>query len=305
MQASARCGKGGSSILPMPGRAARTDSGPVPSSDYLESSVRTVCRAAARAIVVALLIVGCSTWRSSPASADDGSLLVDVPGDGMGFTHHPGVPLFDVQRLYPGSSGDGTMDVRNTSAYDARLDLSATNLDSRENSCVGPEARDPGEDCRASGGELPGWLDVTVTREDVSPAEVLWSGNLDALADGATLSADLPAGATWRLRTTVALPWEAPNDTMTDSVSFDTRLTATSDASSSTVAGPQVSTTAGGKPRGGHPITLPLTGGSVSLWWLLLDGAVLLAGAALVSVSRLGRWSPPAAALRCGDRLEL
>jgi hypothetical protein len=251
--------------------------------------VRTVCRAAARAIVATLLILGCSLWRGSPASADDGSLLVDVPGDGVGFTHHPGSPLLDVQRLYPGSSGDGTMDIRNTSAYDARLDLSATNLDSRENSCLGPESRDPGEDCHASGGELPGWLDVTITREDVNPAEVLWSGNLDALAHGATLTDDLPAGATWRLRTTVALPWEAPNDTMSDSVSFDTRFTATSEASTSTVAGPQVSAAAGGKPRGGHPITLPLTGGTVSLWWLLLDGAVLLAGAALVAMSRLSR----------------
>jgi hypothetical protein len=218
-------------------------------------------------------------------------LLVDVPGDGVGFTHRPGSPLLDVQRLYPGSSGDGTMDIRNTSAYDARLDLSATNLDSRENSCVRPEARDPGEDCRSAGGELPGWLDVSVTREDVSPAQLLWRGSLDALARGATLTDDLPAGATWRLRTTVALPREAPNDTMTDSVSFDTRFTASSAASSSTVAGPQVAATAGGKPRGAHPVTLPLTGGTVSLWWLLLDGAVLLAGAALVALSRLDRLS--------------
>ncbi len=253
--------------------------------------MRTVCRAAVRAIAATLLILGCLLWRSGPASADDGSLLVDVPGDGVGFTHDPGNPLLDVQRLYPGSSGDGTMGVRNTSAYDARLDLGAADIVSLENTCVRPERRDPGEGCDADGGELAGWLAVTVTREDVTPAEVLWSGQLAALAQGATLTDDLPAGATWQMRMTVSLPWSAPNDTMTDSVTFDTRLTASSQAGESTVAGPHVSAAAGAKPRAGHQVTLPLTGGTISLWWLLLDAVVLLAGTTLLTLSRLGRTS--------------
>jgi hypothetical protein len=226
-----------------------------------------------------------------PASADNGSLLVDVPGDGVGFTHDPGAPFLDVSRMYPGSSGSGYLDVRNASSYDATLTLAALDLVSEENGCLRPEQREPGEGCDADGGELQDWLGVTVTREDIpggTPDQVLWQGDLGSLTSGADLGGSIPAGATWRLRMAVALPRAATNETMSDSLTFDIRLTASGEGGTSTVDGPQVDVS-GPKPHAtglihGSSIVLPATGGTVSLWMLLLDVLVLGVGTSLVWV---------------------
>ncbi|HEX2895923.1 MAG TPA: hypothetical protein VHO29_18105 [Marmoricola sp.] len=260
--------------------------------------MRTTSRLLARAIVAALLVMGCWWWSSSPALADDGSLLVDVPGDGVGFTHQSSAPLLDVQQLYPGGSGSGTVDVRNTSAYDADLVLVASNVDSEENGCLRPETRVPTERCDADGGELQNWLVFTVSRVG-DPDQELWHGDLAALSAGADLG-ELGAGAASTLRVQVLLPAAAGNDTMTDSVSFDTRLTATTVAGESTVAGPQVH--AGGavsSPRGPE-VALPMMGGTVSLWWLVLEALVLMVGTGLVIASRLSRPSRSRSAPRPG-----
>jgi hypothetical protein len=256
---------------------------------------RITARAVARLLALALPALGAVLVLGGPASADDGSLLVDVPGDGVGFTHDPGVPVLDVQKLYPGSSGSGYLDLRNTSAYDATLSLAVLDLVSQENGCLRPEAREPGEGCDADGGELEDWVDVTVTREDLpggAPDQVLWQGGIGSLSHGADLAATLPAGATWRLRMTVALPTAATNETMSDSLGFDTRFTATGDGGTSTVDGPQVDVS-GPRPHTGHfggtNVVLPGTGGTVSLWMLLLDALVLAVGAVLVWTSRVSQ----------------
>jgi hypothetical protein len=248
-----------------------------------------MARGAVLAVLGSVLVLG------GPAFADDGSLLVDVPGDGVGFTHDPGAPMLDVQRLYPGGSGSGYLDVRNSSPYAATLDLAVLDLVSNENSCLRPEVREPGEQCDADGGELQDWLEVTVTREDLpggAADEVLWQGGLDALSTGAGLGATLPAGATWRLRMTVTLPQAATNETMSDSLTFDTRFTATGEGGTSTVDGPQVDVS-GPKPHSpglldGTDVVLPATGGTVSLWMLLLDALALTVGACLVWVGWIG-----------------
>jgi hypothetical protein len=250
---------------------------------------RITARGLARALALSLPVLGCVLVLGGPASADDGSLLVDVPGDGVGFTHDPGAPMLNVERLYPGGSGSGYVDLRNASAYDASLNLAVLDLVSQENSCLRPEQREPGEGCAADGGELQDWLDVTVTREDLpgdAADQVLWQGDMASLTSGADLGATLPAGATWRLRMTVALPRAATNETMSDSLSFDTRFTATGENGTSTVDGPQVDVS-GPKPHStglfdGTTIVLPATGGTVSLWMLILDALVLAVGAALV-----------------------
>jgi hypothetical protein len=254
-----------------------------------------VARAAALAVLGSVLMLG------GPAFADNGSLLVDVPGDGVGFTHDPAAPFLDVSRMYPGSSGSGYLDVRNASSYDATLNLSVLDLVSHENSCLGPEAREPGEDCASDHGELQNWLGVTVTREDLpdgAPDQVLWQGDLGSLASGADLGGSFPAGATWRLRMTVSLPQAATNETMSDSLTFDARLTATSPGGTSTVDGPQVDVSGpkahSGGPLPGPSVALPATGATVSLWMLLLDALVLGVGASLVWVG----WVGPARARR-------
>jgi hypothetical protein len=250
---------------------------------------RTTARAVVRAAVLAAL--GFALLSGGPAFADDGSLLVDVPGDGVGFTHDPGAPFLDVSRMYPGSSGSGYLDVRNASAYDATLNLAVLDLVSQENGCQRPEMRVPGEQCDADGGELEDWLEVTVTREDLpggAPDKVLWQGDLGSLASGADLGGSFPAGATWRLRMTVALPQAAGNETMSDSLTFDARLTATSSGGTSTVDGPQVDVSGPKAHAGGllpgPSVALPATGATVSLWMLLLDALVLGVGASLVWV---------------------
>jgi hypothetical protein len=245
----------------------------------------------ARVLAISLPVLACVLVLGGPASADNGSLLVDVPGDGAGFTHDPGVPFLDVSRLYPGSSGSGYLDVRNASAYDTKLDLAVLDLDSQENGCLRPETREPGEHCDADGGELEDWLQVTVTREDLptgTPDQVLWRGDLGSLATGADLGGSFPAGATWRLRMTVDLPQAATNETMSDSLTFDARLTATGAGGTSTVDGPQIDVS-GPKAHStglldGTNVVLPATGGTVSLWMLLLDALVLIVGASLVWV---------------------
>lgn len=252
---------------------------------------RITARAVARALAFSLPVLGSVLVLGGPASADNGSLLVDVPGDGVGFTHDPGAPFLDVSRLYPGSSGSGYLDVRNASAYDATLDLTALDLVSQENGCLRPETREPGEGCDADGGELEDWLEVTVTHENLpggAPDQVLWQGDIGSLTSGADLGTTLPAGATWRIGITVALPQAATNETMSDSLTFDARLTATGDGGTSTVDGPQVDVS-GPRPHStgllhGTDIVLPATGGTVSLWMLLLDALVLTAGAVLVWV---------------------
>jgi hypothetical protein len=257
-----------------------------------ESAVRrTTHRSITRWVTVVALCLGWVLALAGPAAAGDGSLLVDVPGDGVGFTHDASAAFLDVQRLYPGSSGSGELEVRNTSAYDASLGLAVTDLVSRENGCLRPETREPGEGCDADGGELEDWLHVTVSREGANAGE-LWQGDLAELSRGVEL-ATLPAGATWRLRMAVALPEAATNDTMTDSLSFDTRLTANSVDGTSVVAGPQVDATATHTPRptllGGPHVGLPGTGATVSLWMMLLDVLALAVGASLLMASRRSR----------------
>ena len=90
---------------------------------------------------------------------------------------------------------------------------------------------------------------------------------------------------------------ESVNDTMTDVVGFDLRLSAsqagrppavlgieeTRDASPGTVLGPRISTRGGDAPGVlGRAVALPVTGATLPLWVLLLDLAAVLAGATMV-----------------------
>ena len=136
-----------------------------------------------RMVVLAALVVAGLTLSVPSAAADDGSLLVDVPGDSVGFTHDPGAPLVKAERLAPGVSRSGTFAVRNTFSGAASLGLRVFDLTDAENGCLAPETRVPGEECDADGGELADWLDVTVARDDAT-AETLWSGDFGDLAAG-------------------------------------------------------------------------------------------------------------------------
>jgi hypothetical protein len=82
---------------------------------------------------------------------------------------------------------------------------------------------------------------VTVARESNGAMQTLWSGRLDQLRQGAKLTTSLAARGSWPLRVTLALPWAAGNDTMTDSVTFDLRVDATCKLGRYSADGPPVS----------------------------------------------------------------
>ena len=258
-----------------------------------------------RMVVLAALVVAGLTLSVPSAAADDGSLLVDVPGDSVGFTHDPGAPLVKAERLAPGVSRSGTFAVRNTFSGAASLGLRVFDLTDAENGCLAPETRVPGEECDADGGELADWLDVTVARDDAT-AETLWSGDFGDLAAGVELTDALPAGATWPLRITVALPLAATNDTMSDEVSFGVRLTAESNTGYSDVLSPigDVGGSPGPSATGGRAqvaaptsrllgglvagprVGVPMTEASISLAMMFVDLAVLLLATFLVVLAR-------------------
>jgi hypothetical protein len=250
-------------------------------------------------VVAALFFTG-----MAPATAEDGSLLVDLPGDSTGFVDDPGAPLIDVERLAPGYVRSSTFEIRNASPYAARLDLSFFDVADEENGCMRQEIDEQGEECAADGGELSAALRASVTTESTAGAETLWEGEFADLRDGVTLAESMPADTTWSLRATLSLPWEATNDTMTDTVRFGLRLVAESqEGGRSEVAGPLatiggaagVGPSGTGRPAGasvlgplagGPRVGLPMTGSSISLWMLLLDLAVLVGGVLLVRAGR-------------------
>lgn len=257
----------------------------------VDRSLAAALVAGLAALLAAGALVGVAGATAAPAHAADGGLRVE------------GGPMtFD--GLAPGWSRSGTVQVHNDSPYDARIDVLVTDLTSSENSCERPEQRAPGEECDADGGELGDWLRATVTRDSGADpsmdAEPLWSGDLEDLVDGVTLSDSLPPGQSLPLRFRIELPAEAGNDTMTDSVTFTSRFVGSSaEGGESVVAGPQVTTGASGPTGGpglggdvlaaagsGPQVTLPMTGGTISLWLLLLDLFLLIVGALLVRAAR-------------------
>jgi hypothetical protein len=270
-----------------------------------------------RLVVVAALALAVLGSGMCPATAEPGYLRVDVPGDGYGFTHDPQVPLVLADRLAPGYGVDSTLSVQNSSDTAAALSLGVYDVRDAENGCSRQESRGGLDDCADPRGELSEWLRVMVQRED--PAQtVLWSGDFTALASGVRLTDDLPAGATWTLRVTLTLPSEATNETMTDRVSFGSRLVASSAAGSSEVVaapqqlpekqagpqgveapydnqpGPQTQQTPLEQPAQAGALgssmapagRLPATGTELRMWMLLSAAALLLTGVSLSGAAR-------------------
>jgi hypothetical protein len=122
-----------------------------------------------------------------------------------------------------------------------------------------------------------------------------------------TLSEALAPGESLPLRFRIELPVGAGNDTMSDSVTFASRLVGTSaEGGESVIAGPKVTTRASGPADtgsgdpglggevlaavgSGPQVGLPMTGATISLWLLLLDLFLLIAGAGLVRAAYVMR----------------
>ena len=190
-------------------------------------------------LAVAALLLSALPVQSdaAPAGGDTGRLRVS------------GGPVV-VRSLAPGLSGSGTFTVRNETRQKADVRVTALKLLDRENSCLSPEKRVPGERCSSDGGELSDWLKVVITRRQGASETRVWSGRLAQLTRGAKLSGAVPATSSWSLRMTIELPWAAGNDTMTDSVSFGLRIDAACNLRNYRAAGPAVQV-GGGKAANG------------------------------------------------------
>jgi hypothetical protein len=230
------------------------------------------------------------------AAADDGRLLVDVPGDGEGFVHDTSTPLLHFLKLAPGSSTSGEVTVKNDSPHVVELALQAVDVREAENGCNRPEARED-TTCDDPDGELGDWLVVTVSGRQGTTPQLLWSGDLDELSEAEVLVERMPAGAEWALELNVELPFAAGNDTQTDRTSFDLRWIATADSGESSEAdilGVEAFApgAGGGLGSSGQAIGLPFTGATADAWLVGLAAALLAAGAGLLAGARRRVGSP-------------
>jgi hypothetical protein len=252
---------------------------------------RTFGVAAGSLLLVGQLVVG-----AGAALADDGDLLLDVPGDSEGFVRDSSTPVIQEFKLAPGYATSGQLRLRNTASDPATLGLQITDLVDDENGCNRPEAR---EDATCNGpGELSAWLRATVTRQTENGDTTLWAGRFAELSDGVVFSAVLPAGAIWSLEFKLSLPREAGNEVQSDRIGFNLRWRASQDVTGST--DPEVRGVEAFVPvadGGGGPsdvasnagVALPSTGSSVGPALLLADFALLLGGGMLIHATRRRR----------------
>ncbi|QWZ08982.1 hypothetical protein KRR39_03885 [Nocardioides panacis] len=251
---------------------------------------------ARRTRLAALLLLVMAAGTAPAASADDGLLLIDVPGDGTGFVHDTDSPLLRFGELAPGYSTSGTLELRNDSTRRAGLRLRSFDVEESENGCVRPERNDGDVTCTGEGGELADWLEVEVGQVTPEGGRSLWQGSLTELdGPGAGVAlASLGAGEVLPLRVTVTMRRDAGNDTMTDAVGFGLRWSAQTDSRESRA---EVLGVAAYAPTGGSPAPatgLPLVGRAIPVWLALADLAVLLGGGVVVLAVRRRRPAAPA-----------
>lgn len=176
-------------------------------------------------IALVAIVVAISGLGVASSYADSGKILFDSH-DGHGFVHDLSSPLLSFDRLAPGYSTSGNVDVKNASSEPVAFYLKAFDVQDDDNGCIAPETRDGDTDCGNGGGELGEWLVLTLTGTDADGVQhVTWTGSIYDLADGTYLSRAMPAGAVWDMHMTAALPWAAGNNTMTDRLGFGLRWT--------------------------------------------------------------------------------
>lgn len=291
--------------------------------------LRTIARLGAGA----LLGLACLLAPAGSAAAADGGLLLDVPGDGAGFVDESTTPLLNFDNLMPGDSKSAEVGVKNDHSKLVALSLEAVEVRNFENGCPEPERNEGGDTtCDGVDGELPPWLNLTLTRTDTGDDVVLWSGDLSDLTAGKVLLAgDMPSGAVWTVRVSVTFDPAAGNVTMTDEVEFDLAWSALDntgepppETTPNEEPGPEGPGLGPDNPQGGGEasppeiageseildevqiagvqamrpdavvpgVTLPFTGVRVESWLVWFAGVLTLGGGGLMVLSKM----PPTAA---------
>jgi len=239
---------------------------------------------AALALSAAFAVMLPATTASAAQMADsDGRLSVNT---GSGWTHDPTTPLFDLTRIAPGWNGTTTIAVRNDSDQGAAIGLSATNVVENENGCNHPESYVDTTCTGADAGELGKEIILSVyadpDNDGTYGSTPTWSGSIEDLKQAATLSSQLPAGGISGYKIDATLPYSSGNETQTDQVSFDLKVTL--DGASVAVQGTKVVRHPGAGPLHRVLDKLPLTGTpaerlvAAALSLLLAGTALFLAG---------------------------
>jgi hypothetical protein len=146
-----------------------------------------------------------------------------------GLTVEPaGSPMFDVTNIYPGWTQSGELRIGNNTDAGATITLEATDIVDLENGCNHPESF-ADQTCGVEGGELAEQLLMTLYVDDDGDQQVeaapTWSGPLRELADDPVpVATHLAAGATTVVRVDASLPSTSGNETQTDQVAFDLRV---------------------------------------------------------------------------------
>ncbi len=253
--------------------------------------------------VGALLPLGLSFHAT--AGEDEGGLLVDVVGDGTGFGRHTSAPWLGMDRLAPGAVETRDIVLWNTSTEPIALSLQTLDLVDVENGCLEPELRVSGEECEDDGGELSSWLTLALERAEVAASRrdrAHVGATLRDLTDPApVVDATIAPGG--RVPFTMRLEFlaEAPNDTMTDLVTFDIRIAAARGGATSGGEGQRSDEdvlAVSGFGMAGEPdepallswaVALPLTDAVVPTWGLLSVLTMVAGGLARVLTRRCHR----------------
>jgi hypothetical protein len=234
-------------------------------------------------------------------AAGGGELLIDLADDDRGFVRVTDEPWLEVDDLAPGSVRTRDVVLWNTTDQPMDLHLQVTRLEDDENGCVDPERQVAGEECDGDGGELSSWLTLELVPLP-EPGPAAGPAAAPSLAELAAGPQQVPAtiGAGEKLALVLRLRFlpESVNDTMTDRVGFDLRLTASLDSrppavlgnegfrqvSPMSVLGPTISTGGGDDVPGllGRAVALPVIGATLPLGVLLLGLAAVLVGAAMM-----------------------
>jgi hypothetical protein len=236
-------------------------------------------------------------------AAGGGELLIDLADDDRGFVRVTDEPWLEVDDLAPGSVRTRDVVLWNTTDQPMDLHLQVTRLEDDENGCVDPERQVAGEECGVDGGELSSWLTVElVPRAEAGTGPAAGSTTAASLVELAEAPQQVPAtiraGEELALVLRLRFLPESVNDTMTDQVGFDLRLTASHGgrppavlgvegfrhAGPMSVLGPTISTGGGDDVPGllGRAVALPVIGATLPLGVLFLGLAAVLVGAAMM-----------------------
>lgn len=247
-----------------------------------------IVRAAALAAVTAATLA-----TSASGAFADSTHWISI-NTGSGWVHDSSTPLFDTTHIAPGWSDSHMLQVRNDAADPGTLALSATDIVEAENGCMHSEALVDAT-CGAADGELGHELvfSAYLDPENDGTFESMprWTGSLYDLATPAVLDSDLGGHGVVGLRIDAALPMTSGNETQTDQVTFNFRLSleGSGSPSSVTVLGTKHTRHAAGGVA--HLADqLPFTGSPAERFvaaalWLIIGGT----GLALLARSRPGR----------------